>query len=140
MAVPEQVAALLSEPRNAIIAGVRRSGAPHVSPNWFHFDGEKFYVSTTRSRAKYAIFRRDPRGVVLVDDSTGFRYVEMPVSVEVREDLASQLPLFRAIREKMGVKVPPDQEFLAALTSEGRVLLALTPQGPPDTWTVHGLD
>jgi len=30
-------------------------------------------VSTTRSRAKYAIFQRDPRAQLLVDDSTGPR-------------------------------------------------------------------
>jgi predicted ester cyclase len=48
---------------------------PHLSPNWFCWDGQRFYVSTTRSRVKYAIFRKDPRAQWLVDDSTGFRAV-----------------------------------------------------------------
>jgi uncharacterized pyridoxamine 5'-phosphate oxidase family protein len=140
MAAPEKVSAFLAEPRNIVVVGIRRNGEPHLSPNWFSFDGDRFYVSTTRGRAKYTIFRNNPRGAVLIDDSTGFRYVRVPVSVEVREDLHAELPRFRAIREKMGVAVPSDSEFLAWLQSEGRVLLAMTPDGPPDTWMIHGLD
>ncbi len=140
MAAPEKVKAFLAEPRNIILAGLRRNGEPHLSPNWFYFDGERFYVSTTRTRAKYSVFRRNPRGVVLVDDSTGARYVRVGVTVEVREDLVAELPRFRAIREKMGVAVPSDEEFLARLRSEGRVLLAMTPDGPQPDWTIHGLD
>lgn len=140
MAAPEKVEAFLAERRNIVLAGIRKTGEPHLSPNWFYWDGDLFYVSTTRDRAKYTIFRNNPRGVVLVDDSTGFRYVRVPVTVEVREDLAAQLPRFRAIREKMGVAVPADEEFLAWLRSEGRVLLAMTPDGPQPTWTIRGLD
>jgi PPOX class probable F420-dependent enzyme len=140
MAAPDKVTAFLAEPRNIVVAGLRRNGEPHLSPNWFHFDGERFYVSTTRARAKYGVFVRNPRAVVLVDDSTGARYVRVPVTVEIRDDLATELQRFRAIREKMGIAVPSDEEFLAWLRSEGRVLLAMTPDGPPSTWTVHGLD
>jgi PPOX class probable F420-dependent enzyme len=140
MADTVKVQAFLAERRNAVVAGVRRNGEPHLSPNWFYFDGEKFYVSTTRDRAKFTIFRANPRGVVLVDDSTGYRYVRVAVTVEIREHLPAELPTFRAIRQKMGVAVPSDEEFLAAQQSEGRVLLAMTPDGPPDTWTIRGLD
>jgi len=140
MADTVKVQAFLAERRNAVVAGVRRNGEPHLSPNWFYFDGARFSVSTTRDRAKFRIFRANPRGVVLVDDSTGFRYVRVAVTVEIREDLPAELPAFRAIREKMGVAVPSDEDFLAALQSEGRVLLAMTPDGPPDTWTIRGLD
>jgi hypothetical protein len=75
-----------------------------------------------------------------IDDSTGFRAVLVPATVEIREDIAAELPRFRAIREKHGVKVPKDQEHLQSLTEEGRVLLAITPDGPPSTWTSWGLD
>jgi uncharacterized pyridoxamine 5'-phosphate oxidase family protein len=139
MTATEKLSAFLGERRNIVVAGIRRNGEPHLSPNWFSFDGEKFYVSTTRGRVKYTVFRHNPRGVVIVDDSTGFRYIRVPVTVDVREDLPAELPRFRAIREKMGVAVPSDSEFLASLESEGRVLLAMTPDGPPDTWTIHGL-
>ena len=44
-----------------------------------------------------------------------------------------------AIREKHGMAVPDDDEHLRALTAEGRVLLAITPDGPPPSWTSWGL-
>ena len=64
----------------------------------------------------------------------------VPATVEIREDLAAELPRFRAIREKHGMAVLDDDEHLRALTAERRVLLALTPDGPPSGWTNWGLD
>ncbi len=140
MASTEKIEAFLAERRNLILAGIRRDGRPQLSPNWFYWDGEQFYVLTLRNRAKYAIFRRDPRAQLLVDDPTGFRAALIPATVEIREDLASELPRFRAIREKYGVPVPDETEQLRGLTEEGRVLLAITPDGPPDSWICWGLD
>ena len=61
-------------------------------------------------------------------------------TVEIREDIAAELPRFRAIREKHGMAVPDDDEHLRALTAEGRVLLAITPDGQPSGWTGWDLD
>jgi nitroimidazol reductase NimA-like FMN-containing flavoprotein (pyridoxamine 5'-phosphate oxidase superfamily) len=74
----DKLAAFLAEPRNVIVAGIRKDGRPHLTPNWFQWDGELFYVSTTRTRVKYAIFRRDPRASLAVDDPVGFRCVLVP--------------------------------------------------------------
>jgi hypothetical protein len=65
--------------------------------------------------------------------------VLVPATAEVREDNATELSRFRAIREKHGRAVPDDAEFLRALTAEGRILLAFTPDGPPSTWACWGL-
>ena len=140
MASTHKIEAFLAEPRNVVVAGIRRDGRPHLSPNWFYWDGERFYVSTTRARVKYAIFRRDPRAQLLIDDSTGFRAVLVSATVEIHENVAEELPRFRAIREKYGLGVPDDDEHLRALTAEGRVLLAITPDQPPSEWINWGLD
>jgi PPOX class probable F420-dependent enzyme len=140
MASKEKLAAFLAEPRNVIVAGVRGDGRPHLTPNWFHWDGELFYVSTTRTRAKYAIFKRDPRAGLAIDDSTGFRCVLVSGHVDIRENVADELHHFRAIREKHGLPIPNEDEQLAALIAEQRVLLAITPDGPVATWTTWGLD
>jgi PPOX class probable F420-dependent enzyme len=135
MTSAEQVESFLAEPRTVVLGGVRKDGRAHLSPNWFYWDGVRFYVSTMRDRVKYAIFRRDPRVQLLVDDSTGHRAVFVGGTVEIREDLKAELPRFRAIREKHGIVDPPDEEFLATLAAEDRVLLAITPHGPPESWT-----
>ncbi len=140
MASSDKIEAFLAEPRNVVVAGIRRDGRPHLSPNWFYWDGQRFYVSTTRGRVKYAIFRREPRAQLLVDDSTGFRAVLVPATAEIRENIAAELPRFRAIREKHGWAVPDHDAHLRALMAEGRVLLAFTPDGPPSSWTCWGLD
>jgi PPOX class probable F420-dependent enzyme len=132
--------AFLAEPRTIIVAGIRKDGRPHLSPNWYLWDGEKFYISTTRPRVKYKIFSRDPRVELVLDDSTGHRYAAISGTAEFREDVPANLHLFRAIREKHGVAVPPDAEFAAALIADERVLLTVTPAAPPSTWTTIGLD
>jgi PPOX class probable F420-dependent enzyme len=137
---PTKLRSFLDEKRNAIVAGVRRDGRPHLTPNWFYFDGERFYVSTMRPRAKYSIFRRDPRAELLVDDSTGFRAVLISGKAEISEDLESGLPYFRAVREKYGRPVPDDDELLSNLRGEDRVLLVIVPDKPPAEWLSWGLD
>jgi len=82
MTSPTAVEAFLAEPRNVVVAGIRKDGRPHVSPNWFFWDGERFYISTTRPRVKYKIFSRDPRVELLVDDATGHRYAELTGTVD----------------------------------------------------------
>jgi PPOX class probable F420-dependent enzyme len=139
MTSPAALEAFLAEPRNVIVAGIRTDGRPHLSPNWFLWDGMRFYVSTTRKRAKYHIFRRDPRAELVVDDATGYRYVQVTATAEIREDVAANLSLFRAIREKHGRAIPPDEELAAALIAEDRVLLVFTPSAPTSDWTAVGL-
>jgi PPOX class probable F420-dependent enzyme len=140
MASVEKVEAFLAEPRTVIVGGVRKDGRAHLSPNWFLWDGQHFYVTTLKSRVKYAIFRREPRAQLLIDDSTGHRAVFVPATVEIREDIRPELPRLRAIRDKYGLATPADEEFLKMYNDEGRILLAIAPESPLSEWTTIGLD
>ncbi len=130
----------LAEPRNIIVAGIKRDGRPHLSPNLFFWDGKRFFISTTRVRVKYKIFSRDPRVELIVDDPDGHRYARISGTVEILEDVASNLPMDRAIREKHGWSVGTDEEFAASLTADNRILLAVTPLTPPSEWSVLGVE
>jgi PPOX class probable F420-dependent enzyme len=140
MASPTPLEAFLAEPRNVIVAGIRKDGRPHLSPNWFFWDGERFYISTTRPRVKYKIFTRDPRTELVIDDATGHRYVRISGTAEFLEDVPANLPFVKAILGKHGRPAPPDEELAAQLIADERVLLTITPNGPPSSWTVVGLD
>ncbi|MBA3905583.1 MAG: PPOX class F420-dependent oxidoreductase [Pseudonocardiales bacterium] len=129
----------LAEPRNMIVAGVMTDGRPHLSPNWFFWDGERFFISTTSDRVKFKIFSRDPRVELIVDDATGHRYARVSGTVEILEDVHGNLPTVRAIREKHGLPVPADEELAASLIADHRVLLAVTPAKPPTEWSVMGV-
>jgi len=130
----------LAEPRNVIVAGVKRDGRPHLSPNFFYWDGERFFISTTRDRVKYKIFRRDPRVELIIDDATGHRYARVSGTVEILEDIPNNLPMDRAIREKHGMAVAADEELAASLVADHRVLLAVTPAKPASEWSVLGVE
>ncbi len=136
---PGALSTFLAEPRNAMIAGVRRDGRPHVTPNWFLWDGRRFYVSTTKDRAKYRIFSRDPRVQVVVDDVMGFRYVIVDGTVEISEDVESGLGYFSALRHKHGRNEQDEAELRQEMIDDGRVLLIITPDRPPSEWLSIGL-
>jgi hypothetical protein len=120
--------------------GSNGTAGPHLSPNLFFWDGERFFISTTRDRVKYKIFKRDPRVELIIDDATGHRYARVSGTVEVLEDIPSNLPMNRAIRAKHGIPVAADEELAAALVADHRVLLAVTPSKPMSEWSVLGVD
>jgi PPOX class probable F420-dependent enzyme len=140
MAARTPLEAFLAEPRNVIVAGIRKDGRPHLSPNWFFWDGERFYISTTRPRVKYKIFTRDPRAELVIDDATGHRYVQISGTAEFLEDVHANLYLVHAIRDKHGRASPPDDVLAAQLIADERVILAITPNAPQSAWTAIGLD
>ena len=136
----EAMNAFMAEPRNAVVAGIRADGRPHLTPNWFVFDDGKFFISTTNDRAKYRIFNNDPRAQLIIDDVTGFRYVVVDGVAEVSEDNEFGLPYFKALRNKHGRFEADDAELLAEMERDGRVLLIVTPNKPQDEWHQKGFD
>jgi PPOX class probable F420-dependent enzyme len=130
----------LAEPRHIIVAGVRRDGRPHLSTNVFFWDGERFFISTTRDRVKYKIFSRDPRVELIIDDATGHRYVRVSGTVEILEDIPSNLPMDRALRERNNMPIGDHEELAASLVADNRILLAVTPGKPASEWSVLGLE
>jgi Pyridoxamine 5'-phosphate oxidase len=47
MSATDKIEAFLAEPRNVIVAGIRRDGTPHLSPNWFCWDGHRVLLAIT---------------------------------------------------------------------------------------------
>src|SRR3954452_22207202 len=130
----------LAEPRNVIVAGILRNGRPHLSPNWFFWDGERFFISTTRDRVKFKIFSRDPRVELIIDDATGHRYARVAGTVEILTDVLGNLPMNRALREQHGMQVPAAGALGGSRIADNRILLAVTPAKPPTEWSVMGVE
>jgi PPOX class probable F420-dependent enzyme len=63
----EEIDAFLAERHTLVIATLRRDGWPQMTTVWYRWDGEAFWISTNRDRAKYRNIERDPRVTVLVD-------------------------------------------------------------------------
>ena len=130
--------AFLAEPRNVIVAAVRKDGRPQMTPNWFLWTEGKFYISTTKSRAKFRLFSRDPRVQLIIDDATGFRYVVVNGLVEIADDIDNGLGYFRALRHKHGRDEQSDDELRAEMVRDERVLLMVTPDEAQAEWHCRG--
>jgi len=118
--------ALLAKPLDAIVAVDRPSGGPQVTPNWFVWDGEAFYLSTTRSRSKYPNIKRNPDISIIVNDQAAHRYVAAYGRAEIVEDDYDTIArLTIPIIEKY---MPGgSQGFVANLREQGRVVIVLRP-------------
>lgn len=128
----------LSEPRNVIVAGVRKDGRPSMTPNWFLWREGRFYISTTKTRAKYRLFRNDARVQLVIDDSTGFRYVVVNGTIEIDDDIDAGIPYFRALRQKHNKGGQTEQELRDEMVRDQRVLLVVIPDTPQTEWLCMG--
>ncbi|HXG21236.1 MAG TPA: PPOX class F420-dependent oxidoreductase [Methylomirabilota bacterium] len=128
MSLPkEEIERFLAERRNAVLGAIRKDGAPQLNPMWFHWTGDVFYISTTRTRFKYNHLKRDPRVTLCIDDVTGFRTVIVEGRAEIIED--DIWGPTRAIVEKY-VDKDHVEARMARLRTEPRVLLKIH----PDKW------
>lgn len=116
--------AFLRRMPNAILGTHRREAAPNLSPLWYLWTGEEFWVSTLTWTAKVKNLRRDPRLSICIDDPISGDYVTAYGTAEIIEDDTVRertLALLRKYREEEDVL--PHWERV----KEDRVILALRP-------------
>jgi PPOX class probable F420-dependent enzyme len=121
----EAIERFLAERRNVVLGTLRKDGSPQLNPMWFHWTGEVFHISTTRSRFKYTHLKRDPRVTLCIDDATGFKSVIVEGRAEIIED-----DIWGPTRTIVEKYVDKDQveTRLARLRTEPRVLLVIHPE------------
>jgi PPOX class probable F420-dependent enzyme len=110
---------------HAIVATIQPDGQPQLTPNWYWWDGERFWISTLDWTVKVRNLKRDPRVTLCLD--TGRRrenYVQIFGTAEVIEGDVKETTL-DLIR-----KYEPDEETSQRHweeIKEDRVLIAVTP-------------
>jgi PPOX class probable F420-dependent enzyme len=130
----EEMEQFLAQPRTIMVAAVRRDGRPQMTPNWFVWQDGRFYISTTKTRAKYKNFRRDPRVQLALDEPEGFRTLIVDGTTEILENIDEFLPYSRAISTKYTGRTPDEQSLRTRLQEEQRVILKITPDKPIADW------
>jgi PPOX class probable F420-dependent enzyme len=115
----------LRETPHAIIATIQPDGQPQLTPNWYLWDGTRFWISTLDWTVKVRNIKRDPRVTLCID--TGVRrtnYVQVFGTAEVIEgDVKEQtLELIRKYEPTEEASQRHWEEI-----KEDRVLLAVTP-------------
>lgn len=129
-----EIEGFLAERRNIMVAAIRRDGRPQMTPNWFVWQNGHFYISTTKTRAKYANLKRDSRVQLALDEPEGFRSVVLDGKAEILEDLEAFMPFSRAITTKYSGREPDAQALRERLIREKRVILEITPDRPMEDW------
>jgi PPOX class probable F420-dependent enzyme len=86
--VPSEVDAFLRKPNAAVVATVRRDGAPFTAASWYDWDGERLLLNMDAGRVRLKHMRRDPRLAVTVLDVENW-YWQLSLTgrvVEIRDD------------------------------------------------------
>ncbi len=116
----------LEPARIVVVATIGRGGMPHLTPNWYFFDGETIAISTTKDRVKYRNLSREPRmSVCIYSEPRAVNYVTVTGPVSISDD-ESIWPVTRRIVERYADadRIEPQ---LREMRSQGRVILSLTP-------------
>jgi PPOX class probable F420-dependent enzyme len=80
----DNVRAFLGEERFAVLATIKRDGAPQQTVMWYELQGDQIMMNTAEGRVKAHNFRRDPRVSICIED--GYRFVSISGHVELNED------------------------------------------------------
>ena len=76
----------LRERPHAIVATIMSDGRPQLTPNWYLWDGERFWISTLDWTVKVKNAKRDPRVTLCIDGpSRRTNYVQVFGTAEVAE-------------------------------------------------------
>lgn len=82
----DKINTFLNRKHNAILATIKKDGSPQLTPVIYRWDGEQFWVSTTKDRAKYINILRDPRVSLCIDDAATGTTVIASGKAQLTED------------------------------------------------------
>ena len=123
---PPKITAYLAAPHMAVVATVHRNGAPHLTPNWYRYDGKVLTLITRTDRLKYRNLQRHNRiSVCIYDPPAASNYVVISRTAtcddqDIWDEARCIIERYRAPNEV--------DEYLARWKMEPRVLITVTPE------------
>ena len=122
----EAQATFLRERPHAIVATIMADGRPQLTPNWYLWDGERFWISTLGWTVKVKNAKRDPRVTLCIDGpSRRTNYVQVFGTAEVQEGDVREgtLDLIRKYETTEEAALQHWEDI-----KEDRVLIVVTPE------------
>jgi len=110
---------------HAIVATIQPDGMPQLTPNWYWWDGQRFWISTLDWTVKVRNLKRDPRITLCIDaGKRRANYVQVFGTAEVIEGdvKAITLDLIRKYEPTEEASQRHWEEI-----KEDRVLIAVSP-------------
>ena len=120
-----EIDAFLAERHTLVVATLRHDGWPQMTTVWYRWDGEAFWISTNRDRAKYRNIQRDSRVTVLVDAPPRETSV---VGYGLAEVMAQDDAAYDGALAIVSRYVDDPRGYLEARSGEPRVLIRIRPR------------
>lgn len=117
----------LKEPRIARVAVVRKDGSPHISPVWFDYDGNHFYINTTEERAKSRILRKNDKVALTIDTETRPHKGVIVEGIAEPKEKGADEDIYRIAMRYLG-KQGADNYIKALLAMGKRITYRITPK------------
>ena len=122
---PQEITDYLAAPYIAVMVTLHRNGSPHVTPNWYRYDGTVLTFITRKDRLKYRNLQRDNRiSVCIYDPPVASHYVVISGTAtctdqEIWDEARRIIARYRTPEEVDG--------YVARWQTEPRVLITVTP-------------
>jgi PPOX class probable F420-dependent enzyme len=123
---PQEIMAYLAALHIAVVATVSRNGTPHLTPNWYRYNGKVLTLITRTDRLKYLNLQRNNRiSVCIYDPPAASNYVVISGTAtcddqDIWDEGRRIIERYRAPNEV--------DDYLARWQTEPRVLITVTPE------------
>ena len=125
----QDVTNFLSGIKMAVMATINSDGSPHLSPNWYYYDGEQLFFVTTKERRKFYNLKRDQRiSVCVYEPPLASDYVVLQ-GPAIIENLVPTSELWRTAQlvVERYVNAYEVDDYIERWKTEPRILVTITP-------------
>jgi len=117
----------LSGIKMAVMATINNDGSPHLSPNWYYYDGAQLFFVTTKERKKFFNLKRDQRmSVCVYEPPLASDYVVVQGAATIN-DLVPTSEAARLVIERY-VKADEVDTYIERWKTQPRILVTTTPE------------
>ena len=114
----------------AVMATINNDGSPHLSPNWYYYDGAQLFFVTTKERKKFFNLKRDQRMAVCVYEpplASDYVVVQGAATIDHLVPTSELWWAARLVIEKY-VKTDEVDTYIERWKTRPRVLVTITPE------------
>lgn len=115
----------------AVLATISRTGEPHLTPNWYRYNGRVLTFVTRNDRLKYRHLQRDHRmSVCIYDAPAASNYVVITGTASIEDATTGGAAIWDEIRRIVAryVAAVEVDAYIARWRTEPRVLVTVTPE------------
>lgn len=131
MVTEQEIAQYLDMSHIAVMATINRNGEPHLTPNWYRYNGRVLTFVTRNDRLKFRNLQRDHRmSVCIYDAPAASHYVVITGAAAIEDATTGGPAIWDEIRRIVARYVAADdvEDYIARWRTEPRVLVTVTPE------------